>query len=52
MVSRALGRRSVLIDLSSDYCGQMLKRATTNWDAHEPEPIEDVPGDGLWEATS
>jgi hypothetical protein len=28
---------------------QMLRRATTDWDAHEPEPVEDVvPDDGLW----
>ena len=50
MVSRALGRKSVLIDLSTDYLGQMLKRATTDWDAHEPEPVVDVPAEGLWSA--
>jgi DNA modification methylase len=48
MVSRALGRKSVLIDLSTDYLAQMLKRATTDWDAHEPEPVEDAPAEGIW----
>lgn len=49
MVSRALGRKSILIDLSPDYCKQMLKRATAQWD-REDEPVADVPAEGLWTA--
>jgi DNA modification methylase len=50
MVSRALGRRSILIDLNSGYLAQMLKRATVEWDNHEPEPVVDklAPDDSLW----
>jgi DNA modification methylase len=48
-VSRTLGRKSVLIDLSPDYCGQMLQRATARWD-REDEPVADVPAEGLWTA--
>jgi DNA modification methylase len=50
MVSRALGRRSILIDLNSGYLRQMLKRATVEWDNHEPEPAADspAPDDSLW----
>jgi DNA modification methylase len=49
MVSRARGRKAVLIDLNPDYIGQMLKRATVEWDTHEPEAVKDMPpDDGLW----
>ena len=47
MVARALGRKSVLIDLNPDYCKQMLKRATVQWD-REPEPVAEPEPEGLW----
>lgn len=48
MVGRALGRRSILIDVNSGYLRQVLKRATAEWDNHEPEPVVEVPEEGLW----
>lgn len=47
MVARAHNRKSVLIDLSPDYCRQMLKRATAEW--IDDEPVVDVQPTGLWE---